>query len=278
MSSGLWSDAENDLTVASYFAMLAEETAGRRYNKAAYRRALLPLLQNRPEGAIAFKHQNISAVLKGLAEIWIQGCTPAFNFQMSLGDAVARWLASNVHWIEREPGWKHGPGLRKDKALWVGTPPTFSNLPPPEVLEQMQLIARKVDVAGRDERNRALGRAGEVRALQHERAVLIQQGRIDLARRVRWVAEEDGDGAGYDIASFDPDGRARLVEVKTTNGWERTPFFISRNELEVANERRGEWRLLRLWDFSREPKAFELHPPLDAHVSLTAQTFQANFH
>lgn len=278
MSSDPWSDAENDLTVASYFAMLAEEVAGRRYNKAAYRRALLPLLQNRPEGAIEFKHQNISAVLKGLGEIWIQGYKPAFNFQMSLVDAVARWLARNAQWIRREAGWKLGPGLREDTALWVGTPPTFSNQPPPEELEQMQLIARKVDVAGRDERNRALGRAGEERALQHERAVLIQHNRDDLARRVRWIAAEDGDGAGYDIASFEPDGRARLVEVKTTNGWERTPFFISRNELEVANERRAEWRLLRLWDFSREPKAFELHPPLDAHVSLTAQTFQANFH
>ena len=278
MSSGPWSDGENDLTVASYFAMLAEEVAGRRYNKAAYRRALLLLLQNRPEGAIEFKHQNISAVLKGLGEVWIQGYKPAFNFQMSLVDAVARWLARNAQWIGREAGWKHRPGLREDTALWVGTPPTFSNQPPPEELEQMQLIARKVDVAGRDERNRALGRAGEERALQHERAVLIQHSRDDLARRVRWVAEEDGDGAGYDIASFEPDGRARLVEVKTTNGWERTPFFISRNELEVANERRAEWRLLRLWDFSREPKAFELHPPLDAHVSLTAQTFQANFH
>jgi hypothetical protein len=139
----------------------------------------------------------------------------------------------------------------------------------------MQLIARKVDVAGRDERNRALGRAGEERALQHERAVLIQHNRDDLARRVRWVAEEDGDGAGYDIASFEPDGRARLVEVKTTNGWERTPFFISRNELDVANERRAEWRLLRLWDFSREPKAFEVHPPLDADVSLTAAASEA---
>ena len=139
----------------------------------------------------------------------------------------------------------------EDSALWVGTPPTFSYQPPPEKLEQMQLIARKVDVAGRDERNRALGRAGEERALQHERAVLIQHNRDDLARRVRWVAHEDGDGAGYDIASFEPDGRARLVEVKTTNGWERTPFFISRNELEVANTARAEWRLLRLWDFSR---------------------------
>ena len=41
----------------------------------------------------------------------------------------------------------------------------------------------------------------------------------DLARKVRWVSEEDGDGAGYDIASFGPDGRARLIEVETTNGW-----------------------------------------------------------
>ena len=75
-----------------------------------------------------------------------------------------------------------------------------------------------------------------------------------------------------------PDGRSRLIEVKTTNGWERTPFHITRNELAVAEERRSEWRLFRLWNFSREPKAFELHPPLDAHVSLTAMSFQASFH
>ena len=54
-------------------------------------------------------------------------------------------------------------------------------------------------------------------------------------------------------------------------------FARERNELAVAEERRSEWRLFRLWNFSREPKAFELHPPLDAHVSLTATTFQASF-
>ena len=61
-------------------------------------------------------------------------------------------------------------------------------------------------------------------------------------------------------------------------GWRRTPFHITRNELAVAEERRSEWRLFRLWNFSREPKAFELHPPLDVHVSLTATSFQASFH
>ncbi len=144
-------------------------------------------------------------------------------------------------------------------------------------VEQLQSMARRFDVAGRDERNRALGYAGEELVLCHERSILRQYGRDDLARRVRWVSQEDGDGAGYDISSFTKDGGERLIEVKTTNGWERTPFHISRNELEVADQRRDAWCLFRLYEFAREPKAFELRPPLDAHVSLTATSFQASF-
>lgn len=74
---------------------------------------------------------------------------------------------------------------------------------------------------------------------------------------MRWVSDEDGDGAGYDISSYDMDGRQRLIEVKTTRGWERTPFHISRNELEVSREKPNAWCLMRLWNFERDPKAFE---------------------
>lgn len=91
--------------------------------------------------------------------------------------------------------------------------------------------------------------------LAHERASLLTAGRTDLAERIRWVSNVDGDGAGYDIFSFDTEGRDRLIEVKTTKGWERTPFHITRNELEVAEARRDNWRLVRLWNFAREPKA-----------------------
>jgi len=216
-------------------------------------------------------------VLKGLGEDWIPGYKPAFNFQMSLVDAVARWLDLNPAWLSISSGTRPAMGLQEAAQLWIGPPPTQSNQPPPQELEQMLRIARKFDVAGRDERNRVLGRAGEELVLERERTTLSGAGRRDLARQVRWVSDEDGDGAGYDIASFAPDGRPRLIEVKTTNGWERTPFHITRNELAVAEERRAEWVLFRLWNFSREPKAFELYPPLDAHVSLTAMTFQASF-
>jgi Domain of unknown function (DUF3883) len=277
MSNGPWRDEENDLIVADYFAMLADDISGRPYNKAEHNRDLQTRI-DRNRSSIEFKHQNISAVLKGLGEDWIPGYKPAFNFQITLVDAVARWLALNPAWLGRMPGARPATGLREAAQIWIGPPPTLSNQPPPQELEQMLHIARKFDVAGRDERNRILGRAGEERVLAHERTVLSGAGRTDLARKVRWVSEEDGDGAGYDIASFAPDGQPRLIEVKTTNGWERTPFHITRNELAVAEERRSGWRLFRLWNFSREPKAFELHPPLDAHVSLTATTFQASFH
>ncbi len=278
MSSEAWTDEENDLIVADYFAMLVNDVSGVPYTKADHRRRLVPRLRNRSEGSVEFKHQNISAVLKGLGEDWIMGYKPAFNFQLSLVDAVVRWLDFHPIWRPVALSPTPSSGLYEAPPLWIGPPPTQSNGPAPQELEQMLHIARKFDVAGRDEKNRALGRAGEERVLAHERSSLTLAGRDDLAKAVRWVADEDGDGAGYDIASFNPDGSPRLIEVKTTNGWERTPFYISRNELAVADERRADWSLVRLWNFSREPKAFELHPPLEAHLSLTATTFQASFH
>lgn len=272
-----WSDKQNDAIVADYFAMLADDIVGRPYNKAEHNR-LLQAAISRPRSSIEYKHQNISAVLKGLGEDWIPGYKPAFNFQASLVDAVARWLARNPDWLAPAARMAMGPSaLREEAMLWIGPPPTHSNAPPPDELEQMTAIARKYDVAERDARNRALGRAGEERVLAHECACLLAVGRTDLAERVRWVSHLDGDGAGYDIQSFNTDGSDRLIEVKTTNGWERTPFHITRNELAVAKERRSDWRLVRLWNFAREPKAFELRPPLDTHVSLMATAYQASF-
>lgn len=276
---GVWTDEQNDAIVADYFAMLADDIVGRPYSKAEHNRLLQAMIR-RPRGSIEYKHQNISAVLKGLGEDWILGYKPAFNFQASLVDAVVRWLDRHPDWLVSTARMASNPSpteLREEATLWIGPPPTHSNAPPPNELEQMTAIARKYDVAERDARNRALGRAGEERILAHECANLLAAGRSDLAGRIRWVSQIDGDGAGYDILSFDPDGRDRLIEVKTTKGWERTPFHITRNELTVAEERRADWRLVRLWNFAREPRAFELRPPLEAHVSLMATSYQANF-
>ena len=270
-----WSDTETDAVVASYFAMLSDELAGQSYVKASHNRLLQEQI-GRTRGSIEFKYCNVSAAAKGFGLPIIKGYQPRFNFQMTLAEAISRWLAKHPEWETALHNPLHSE-FAEATTLFVGVAPTLRNTPPPEETEKLRAVAMRFDIAGRDERNRKLGRAGEEVVFHRERAQLKELGLHDLARRVRWTSQEDGDGAGYDILSFLPDGGERLIEVKTTNGWERTPFHISRNELEVANARRDDWYLFRLYDFARAPKAFEIRPPLEAHVALTATSFQASF-
>ena len=99
----------------------------------------------------------------------------------------------------------------------------------------------------------------------------------DLARKVRWVAAEDGDRAGYDVLSFDSAGRQRLLEVKTTNGPARTPFFLTRYERDLATERPEDWRIYRVHLFATEPRIFTIAPPLEDKVNLWPDTWRASF-
>ena len=110
-----------------------------------------------------------------------------------------------------------------------------------------------------------------------ERRQLADMGCPDLSRRVRWVADEDGDGAGYDVLSYAPSGRERLLEVKTTNGSARTPFFLTRNEGDLAMERPEEWRIYRVHMFAKSPRIFTIAPPLDTSIHLRAEMWRASF-
>lgn len=271
-----WSPEEIDLILADYFAMLADELAGSPYNKAAHNRDLRSRI-SRSRGSIEFKHQNVSAVLLGLGQPWIGGYKPAANFQKALVDGVLRWLETKASWLspDDKATYEHANSVLDGRPLWIGPPPTHRNEPPVVDAAFMAAMSKKYDVAQRDERNRALGKAGERIVLESERLSLRLAGRRELAEKVRWTANEDGDGYGYDIHSFAEDGSDRLIEVKTTNGWERTPFHITRNELQVADDCRDSWQLIRIWDFARKPKAFALYPPLQQHAELTATSFLA---
>lgn len=120
------------------------------------------------------------------------------------------------------------------------------------------------------------GRAGEEFVFEVERNRLTRAGMNKLAGNVRWISEQEGDGAGYDILSFDQSGRERLIEVKTTNGTATTPFFLSRNEHEMA-ARVQDWRLYRVHCFSKEPRIFEIAPPLEKSLILQTESWRASF-
>lgn len=280
MATEPWSDQENATIVADYFEMLRKEITLEDYVKAEYNRRLQTLLPKRSRGSIEYKLQNISAVMLGLGQPWILGYKPASQFQMSLVDAVLTQLDHHPDWFalpkHRKQAGRDLAAVRDQGSFWIGPPPTHSNEPPPVDVETMAAIGRKYDVAARDEANRALGAAGEEFIYEFEQANLISKGRSDLAHKVVWTSKDQGDGYGFDIASFEPDGSPRLLEIKTTNGWNRTPFHVTRNELAVANRERDSWHLIRLWNFARKPEAFSIRPPLEAHIALTPTTFLAS--
>jgi hypothetical protein len=268
-----WTDREIDLVVADYFDMLGLELRGQSFVK-AQRNAALQELIGRSRGSIEFKHQNISAVLRRLGMPRVEGYKPMPNFQRALVDGVERRLAADPAAFENPFPDLSVDRLHESGGLFFEAPPPADFDPVPPVLER---IVHRFDPALRDARNRRLGRQGEERVFFSEQASLRAAGRTDLARKVRWVSAEDGDGAGYDIHSFDDAGRERLIEVKTTTGHRTTPFFLSENERAFSEERPDAFRLARLYDFAREPRAFELTPPLDRAVLLQAATWRAQF-
>ena len=103
---------------------------------------------------------------------------------------------------------------------------------------------------------------------------LRDAGRADLADGVRWVADLEGDGLGYDIASFDVAGKELFVEVKTTNGAVGAPFLLTRNELSASEAMPG-YVLLRLFDFGGTPRFYRLEGNLRERCHLDPQLYRA---
>ena len=82
---------------------------------------------------------------------------------------------------------------------------------PEPIPKRLWELIRKFDPVERDYRNRASGRAGEEFVIDLERRRLSEANRPELARCVRWIAREEGDGAGYDVLSFDDLSQPRLL-------------------------------------------------------------------
>ncbi|MBK9169296.1 MAG: DUF3883 domain-containing protein [Bryobacterales bacterium] len=251
--------------------MLEAELSGRLYVKSRHSKALMARI-GRTHRSVEFKHQNISAVLDKLGMPWIPGYIPKRNYQNAIFDAIDRYLSKHPGILERVPD---GPQAAATDEIFVPAPvPAAANAPLPEGLRR---LVRKFDPVERDHRNRSLGKAGEEFVVNLERRLLAEADRMDLARKVRWVAVEDGDGAGFDVLSFDVSGQQRLLEVKTTNGAARTPFFLTRNERDMSAKRPADWRVYRVHLFATEPRIFTVAPPLENAVNLRPEMWRASF-
>ncbi|MDG1097160.1 MAG: DUF3427 domain-containing protein [Methylophilaceae bacterium] len=112
-----------------------------------------------------------------------------------------------------------------------------------------QFKFKKTDFAAKDAKNRSLGLAGEELVVEYEKKLLASAGLNDLATLVRHVSKELGDGAGYDVLSYDLYGNKKYIEVKTTKGNLNTEFYISINEVNFSEQYSKNYYLYRLYNF-----------------------------
>ena len=107
--------------------------------------------------------------------------------------------------------------------------------------------------------------------------MLTAAGRPELAEQVIHTAIVEGDGAGFDIASFLPDGSRKYVEVKTTTGPKEADFFISANEVAFAIACLDSYELCRVFDYDRQSdsgRCFTIPGTLFQTLTLTATQFR----
>lgn len=275
-----WSAAEVDAVVADYFAMLELELRGVSFSKTEHRQRLREQLSGRSDGSVEYKHQNISAVMLDLGMPPIDGYKPASNYQELLYHVVEERLthAAGLLAAVREQSSRGAvvPSVDDILSRIVERPS-----PPEDRSKQKVREApggpniRRTDYLLQEARNASLGAAGEQFVLRYEQAVLIAAGEERLAAAVEQVSLTRGDSEGYDILSFEPDGRERLIEVKTTGFGMYTPFYVSENQVRCSQRNGDRYYLHRVFRFRRDPRLFSLAGALDQNCDLRASEYVA---
>lgn len=277
-NGGDWSRIEVEACVADYRHMLALELNGQRYSKTEHANVLLQKLNGRNRGSVEFKHCNISAVMLELGYPSIRGYKRRGNYQALLLEVVEAQVESDALLQSAAESAVLRPAVatavESFDGIWVPAPVSEQVREPPGKYAPRFSPARR-DYLEQESRNRSLGRAGELFVTELESRRLHAAGKKKLSRRVEHVAVTQGDGLGYDVLSFEENGRERLIEVKTTAFGELTPFFVSRNELARSEADAEFYRLYRLFDFRNQPRAFELPGAIATLCQLDPVTYIA---
>ena len=271
-----WTELENDLVIRDYLDMLSRELRDVAYSKAEHRRALMQLIPHRSSGSIEFKHQNISAVLLHQGLPYITGYKPRSNYQASLAEQVLAHLSTAGYMELDFDGFALGsrPAPLPGDAIYARLPQPPPK--PPLTRKEGGPASKRVfkrDYLKLEQENSKLGEQGELFILNYERYRLSKAGKENLADKIEWVSKEQGDGLGFDILSRELDASDRYIEVKTTKMGELTPFYFSRNELEVSREKRSRYHLYRVYHFAQKPAFFQKQGSFDDICSYSPTQF-----
>lgn len=276
-----WSKMEVDLIVQEYFEMLQKELNREKYNKTFHRNRILPKLNERSEGAIEFKNQNISAALINMGLPFITGYKPLFNYQKELlekeiSDYIIR------HKIELEKQFETFSSSTSansesqsniDFENILSSEPVISEFKEPEPLYK----PTKINYLEKEQNNRQLGEEGEKLIMEYEKWRLMKAGKNNLVDKIEWISKDLGDGAGFDILSKNNNGTDRYIEVKTTKLTKETPIYLSRNEWRFAQDKEQEFFLYRIFNFAESPQIFIKQGQYENFCKLQPQSYKGYF-
>ncbi|WP_426147032.1 DUF3883 domain-containing protein [Polaromonas sp. DSR2-3-2] len=274
-----WSREEVEAIVADYLHMLTMELAGQSFNKTQHRRWLQGKLNGRSDASIEFKHCNISAAMIDLGFPSIRGYQRRSNYQALLGIVAEEQVRGKPTLDQAALAAVQQPAVvpvQTDFAKVKSEAPKKQHQVN-ESVNSLLFRAVKRDYLEREAQNRSLGLAGEEFVVQFEHWRLVAMGQHRLADRVEHVSVSKGDGLGYDVLSFESDGKERLIEVKTTTFGRDTPFFVSRGELALSEGAKDQFHLYRLFEFRKSPRLFDLPGALDQHCLLDPVIYRASF-
>lgn len=123
--------------------------------------------------------------------------------------------------------------------------------------------SRHIDIEKENQRFKKLGEHGESVVLKMEKEFLIKNNKPDLAKKIEQVSKKNV-SAGYDILSYDLDGKEKHIEVKSTNSSPSgtASFLISINEYTKAREIENYYIYMVFNAKSVSPKVWVIKDPI----------------
>lgn len=150
----------------------------------------------------------------------------------------------------------------------------------PHIFEQ-QVVSKPIELKGVRVDYvslKQIGDLGEQFIFSQEREK-VKKYKLPSSKQVTWVSRDKGDGLGFDILSYDENGKEMYIEVKTTTGEENTSFYISANELEKSKLYAENYYLYRVYQFDTKTVKgeYSIRKGSLEDLCLVPQTYRVDF-
>ena len=264
--------------VRDYFAMLEAEMRGRGHAVGQLARRWS---RAGPDEAGRRRFQHVSAILIEHGLPYLDRFKPLSGYTQAQLTAVERYLRNHVDVLRLMEADVDRPVVEvpdtgdRDLEEIFRAAPHPGEVPDQSARPEDSTLLAGIDYLGREQRNRSLASAGEALVMDVERRRLVEAGCEVLADNLEHVSGEYGEALGYDIRSYEVDGRERLIQVKTTRFRKETPFYVSANEVAVSGLYRERYWIYRVYGFRDTPCLYHLNGPLSERFRLEPREYRA---